>query len=105
MAASLGPTPQALSMLCLLRCGHQVIFATENDEPHTHAEPAVPAEHAPLAVPTSPQVFFATKNDELRKPEPGMWEFFVANCNKGVVPGEQQGGAGSTPCTPSQPPH
>ena len=35
------------------------------------------------------QVFIAPQKDEMRKPEKGMWEFFVENCNGGVKPGNQ----------------
>ena len=33
------------------------------------------------------QTFMATQSDEFRKPETGMWEFFVKHCNKGAKPG------------------
>lgn len=32
------------------------------------------------------QVLLATNKDEYRKPSTGMWDFFVNNLNKGVVP-------------------
>ncbi|KAK9816622.1 hypothetical protein WJX72_002886 [[Myrmecia] bisecta] len=35
-------------------------------------------------------VFCATGQDELRKPEPGMWHFFVKNCNGGIAPDVSQ---------------
>lgn len=41
----------------------------------------------------------ATQKDELRKPEPGMWGFFVQHLNKGVQPDlrwvAQGGGVGA----------
>jgi bifunctional polynucleotide phosphatase/kinase len=35
------------------------------------------------------QVLMATEKDHLRKPETGMWDFFVANLNKGVAPNKE----------------
>ena len=32
------------------------------------------------------QVIMATQKDEFRKPETGMWDFFVANMNAGITP-------------------
>lgn len=36
------------------------------------------------------QVMMATEKDHLRKPETGMWDFFVANLNKGVAPNKDK---------------
>lgn len=33
------------------------------------------------------QVFIAPAKDEMRKPEKGMWDFFLENCNGDVTPG------------------
>ena len=33
------------------------------------------------------QVFMATQQDGLRKPELGMWNFMVEHCNGGIAPG------------------
>ena len=36
------------------------------------------------------QAIFATKDDENRKPQTGMWDFFVKNLNQGVVPNKEE---------------
>jgi len=36
------------------------------------------------------QVLMATEKDHLRKPETGMWDFFVENLNKGVAPNKEE---------------
>ena len=33
------------------------------------------------------QVMIATQKDDFRKPERGMWDFFVEHGNQGVAPG------------------
>lgn len=49
----------------------------------------------PLAHPSQiglePPVLLATNKDDNRKPETGMWQFFVEHGNKGVEPGKQPG--------------
>lgn len=36
------------------------------------------------------QVLLATSKDHLRKPETGMWDFFVANLNNGATPNKAE---------------
>ena len=48
-----------------------------------------PAPDRKLGVPA--QVFAATLKDSYRKPERGMWDFFVEHGNEGVEPGTDSG--------------
>lgn len=51
-----------------------------------------PFPHAPLLrVLPPPQVLMATLKDEYRKPDTGMWDFFVQHMNAGAQPDIRQG--------------
>ena len=73
------------SAACHSNKGHGSARVAASKAATLHARRSCGAE---LQIGVPAQVFAATQKDELRKPERGMWDFFVEHGNDGVAPGK-----------------